>query len=80
MSGVIGSYVYMAINYLIPICVHIGGACCTEPDIFPFDVNCATKELGWTSSREASFGFCYYYKCSTDDNVDYCNGLQQVQM
>ena len=48
-----------------------------EPDIFPFNVNSATKKLKWPSSREASFGFCYY-KCSTDDNVDYCNGVQQV--
>ena len=51
-----------------------------EPDIFPFDVNCATKELRWISSREASLGFSYYYECSTDDDddddddVDYCSG------
>ena len=69
---------WFIMHYDAYICVHIDGACCTEPDIFTFDVNCTTKELRWTSSREASFGFCYYYKCSTDDNVDYCNGLQQV--
>ena len=56
----------------------IDEACCTKPDIFIFDVNCATKKSRWTSSRYPLFGFCYYYKCSADDNVNYCSGLDQV--
>ena len=77
MSGVAKFCINILYWYLY-ICVHIDEPCCTEPDIFTVDIDCTTKELSWTSSREASFGFCYYYQCSSDDNVDYCNGLQQV--
>lgn len=61
------------------ICILIDKDCCEQPDIL-LTVNCATTngsvELQWESPVGSFFGFCVNYECSTNANVDYCNGTE----
>ena len=65
-------------SYISYICILIDKDCCKQPDI-PLTVNCTTTDgsvkLQW-EAIESWFGFCLYYECSTDVNVDYCNGIE----